>query len=59
MPTNAPRLSDRQLNAGKAPGKDFVLSDGDGLQLSSSRQSFTKSRILDTLAPAQSGAGSR
>ncbi|MHA6141757.1 Arm DNA-binding domain-containing protein [Pseudomonas mohnii] len=33
MPTNATRLSDRQLEAVKATGKDFVLSDGDGLQL--------------------------
>ena len=33
MPTNATRLSDRQLKAVKATGKDFVLSDGDGLQL--------------------------
>lgn len=33
MPTQATRLSDRQLKAVKATGKDFVLSDGDGLQL--------------------------
>ncbi|GFM53529.1 hypothetical protein PSCICE_47960 [Pseudomonas cichorii] len=33
MPTNATRLSDHQLKAVKATGKDFVLSDGDGLQL--------------------------
>lgn len=33
MPTQAPRLSDRQLKAVKATGKDLVLSDGDGLQL--------------------------
>jgi hypothetical protein len=36
MPTNATRLSDRQLNvvkAVKATSRDFVLSDGDGLQL--------------------------
>jgi hypothetical protein len=33
MPTNATRLSDRQLKAVKATGKDFVLTDGDGLQL--------------------------
>lgn len=30
MPTNATRLSNRQLKAVKATGKDFVLSDGDG-----------------------------
>lgn len=33
MTTNATRLSDRQLKAVKATGKDFVLTDGDGLQL--------------------------
>ncbi|MDD2039233.1 hypothetical protein [Pseudomonas putida] len=33
MPTQAARLSDRQLKAVKPTGKDFVLSDGDGLQL--------------------------
>ena len=33
MPAPALRLSDRQLNAVKAKDKDYVLSDGDGLQL--------------------------
>lgn len=33
MPTHAARLSDRQLKTVKPIGKDFVLSDGDGLQL--------------------------
>jgi len=33
MPTNATRLSYRQLKAVKANGKDIALSDGDGLQL--------------------------
>ena len=32
-PTNATRISDRQLKAVKANDKDFVLSDSDGLQL--------------------------
>lgn len=33
MPALARRLSDRQLKAVKAKNKDYVLSDGDGLQL--------------------------
>ena len=33
MPAQALRLSDRQLKAVKAKDKDYVLSDGDGLQL--------------------------
>ena len=33
MPTNATRVSDRQLKAVKATGTNSVLSDGDGLQL--------------------------
>ena len=33
MPTNATRVSDRQLKAVKATGTDSVLSEGDGLQL--------------------------
>ena len=33
MPAPALRLSDRQLKAVKAKDKDYVLSDGDGLQL--------------------------
>jgi integrase len=33
MPALALRLSDRQLKAVKAKDKDYVLSDGDGLQL--------------------------
>jgi hypothetical protein len=33
MPAPALRLSDRQLKAVKAEDKDYVLSDGDGLQL--------------------------
>jgi hypothetical protein len=31
MPSNASCLSDRQPKAVKATGKDFVLTDGDGL----------------------------
>ena len=33
MPAQAHRLSDRQLKAVKAKDKDYVLSDGEGLQL--------------------------
>ena len=33
MPAPALRLSDRQLKTVKAKDKDYVLSDGDGLQL--------------------------
>ena len=33
MPALALRLPDRQLKAVKAKDKDYVLSDGDGLQL--------------------------
>ncbi len=33
MPAPALRLSDRQLKAVKVKDKDYVLSDGDGLQL--------------------------
>lgn len=33
MPAPALRLTDRQLKAVKAKDKDYVLSDGDGLQL--------------------------
>jgi len=33
MPAPALRLSDRQLKAVKAKDKDYVLCDGDGLQL--------------------------
>lgn len=33
MPAPALRLPDRQLKAVKAKDKDYVLSDGDGLQL--------------------------
>lgn len=62
MPTNAPRLSDRQLKAVKATGKDFVLSDGDGLQLRvrasgsmmgnfNYREPLTRSRINMALGP--------
>ncbi|KPY34395.1 Phage integrase [Pseudomonas syringae pv. papulans] len=57
MPTNATRLSDRQLKAVKATGKDFVLSDGGGLQLRvrasgstmwnfNYREPLTRSRML-------------
>ncbi|MFC6335526.1 tyrosine-type recombinase/integrase [Pseudomonas sp. CCM 7891] len=62
MPTNATRLSDRQLKAVKATGKDFVLSDGDGLQLRvrasgsmmwnfNYREPLTRSRINMALGP--------
>lgn len=62
MPTNATRLSDRQLKAVKATGKDFVLSDGDGLQLRvrtsgsmtwnfNYREPLIKSRIKMALGP--------
>ncbi len=66
MPTNATHLSDRQLKAVKATGKDFVLSegdgDGDGLQLRvraigsmmwnfNYREPFTRSRINMVLGP--------
>jgi hypothetical protein len=62
MPTNATRLSDRQLKAVKATGKDFVLSDGDGLQLRvrasgsmmwnfNYREPLARSRINMTLGP--------
>ncbi|AZF12715.1 Integrase [Pseudomonas sp. R2-37-08W] len=62
MPTNATRLSDRQLKAVKATGKDFILSDGDGLQLRvrasgsmmwnfNYREPLTRSRINMTLGP--------
>ena len=62
MPTNAPRLSDRQLKAVKATGKDFVLSDGDGVQLRvrasgsmmgnfNYREPLTRSRINMALGP--------
>ena len=33
MPAQAHRLSDRQLKTVKAKDKDYVLSDGEGLQL--------------------------
>ena len=33
MPAQATRLSDRQLKAVKPKDKDYVLTDGDGLQL--------------------------
>lgn len=33
LPANATRLFDRQLKAATATGKDFVFTDGDGLQL--------------------------
>ena len=33
MPTNATRPSDRQLKAVKPKDKDYVLTDGNGLQL--------------------------
>lgn len=59
MPTNATLLSDRQL---KATGKDFVLSDGDGLQLRvrtsgsmmwnfNYREPLTRSRLNMALGP--------
>ena len=62
MPTQATRLSDRQLKALKATGKDFVLSDGDGLQLRvrasgsmmwnfNYREPLTRSRINMALGP--------
>lgn len=62
MPTNATRLSDRQLKAVKATGKDFVLSDGDGLQLRvrasgsmmwnfNYREPLTRSRLNMALGP--------
>ena len=62
MPTQAIRLSDRQLKAVKATGKDFVLSDGDGLQLRvrasgsmmwnfNYREPLTRSRINMALGP--------
>ncbi len=64
MPTNATRLSDRQLKAVKATGKDFVLSDGDGLQLRvrasgsmmwnfNYREPLTRSRINMALGHCQ------
>ena len=62
MPTQATRLSDRQLKAIKVTGKDFVLSDGDGLQLRvrasgsmmwnfNYREPLTRSRINMALGP--------
>ncbi|MCO1620141.1 integrase domain-containing protein [Pseudomonas putida] len=62
MPTQAARLSDRQLKAVKPTGKDFVLSDGDGLQLRvrasgsmmwnfNYREPLTRSRINMALGP--------
>ncbi|EJM71275.1 hypothetical protein PMI30_00384 [Pseudomonas sp. GM50] len=62
MPTHATRLSDRQFKAVKATGKDFVLSDGDGLQLRvrasgsmiwnfNYREPLTKSRLNMALGP--------
>ncbi|WP_192559742.1 integrase domain-containing protein [Pseudomonas allokribbensis] len=62
MPTQATRLSDRQLKAIKATGKDFVLSDGGGLQLRvrasgsmmwnfNYRKPVTKNRINMALGP--------
>ncbi len=62
MPTQATRLSDRQLKAVKATGKDFVLSDGGGLQLRvrasgsmmwnfNYREPVTKNRISMALGP--------
>jgi integrase len=62
MPTQATRLSDRQLKAVKPTGKDFVLSDGDGLQLRvrasgsmmwnfNYREPLTRSRINMALGP--------
>jgi hypothetical protein len=62
MPTNATCLSDRQLKAVKATGKDFVLTDGDGLQLRvrasgsmiwnfNYREPVTKSRLNMALGP--------
>ncbi len=62
MPTQATRLSDRQLKAVKAPGKEFALSDGDGLQLRvrasgsmmwnfNYREPLTRSRINMALGP--------
>jgi hypothetical protein len=55
MPTNATRLSDRQLKAVKATGKDFVLSDGDGLQLrvrASGPVNLTKTNKAETWVSA-------
>ena len=55
MPTNATRLSDRQLKAVKATGKDFVLSDGDGLQLrvrASGTGNLTKTNKAETWVSA-------
>ncbi|PBQ09412.1 hypothetical protein CCL23_13535 [Pseudomonas syringae] len=62
MPTNETHLSGRQLKAVKATGKDFVLSEGDGLQLRvraigsmmwnfNYREPFTRSRINMVLGP--------
>ncbi|MET3715414.1 hypothetical protein ABMD26_001662 [Pseudomonas sp. PvP001] len=62
MPTQATRLSDRQLKAVKATGKDFVLSDGYGLRLRvrasgsmmwnfNYRAPLTRSRINMALGP--------
>ncbi|KAA0981426.1 integrase domain-containing protein [Pseudomonas sp. ANT_J28] len=62
MPTQATRLSDRQLKAVKVTGKDFVLSDGGGLQLRvrasgsmmwnfNYREPVTKNRINMALGP--------
>lgn len=63
MPTQATRLSDRQLKAVKATGKDFVLSDCDDLQLRvrasgsmmwnfNYREPLTRSRINMALSPS-------
>lgn len=62
MPAQAHRLSDRQLKAVKATGKDFVLTDGDGLQLRvrasgsmiwnfNYREPVTKNRLNMALGP--------
>ncbi|MFK5734852.1 tyrosine-type recombinase/integrase [Pseudomonas urmiensis] len=62
MPAPATRLTDRQLKAVKVKDKDYVLSDGDGLQLRvrsngsmlwnfNYREPITKSRINMGLGP--------
>jgi len=55
MPTNATRLSDRELKTVKATGKDFVLTDGDGLQLrvrASGTVNLTKTNKAETWVSA-------
>ena len=47
MPAPALRLSDRQLKAVKAKDKDYVLSDGDGLQ--PTKRSINEARLVRAL----------